>query len=82
MEHIFTKFFDGEKFRYYFDGKPYRNSKRDFKYGCFAVTHDVGKTFPVSLGNNKQTTRNSMAHCYAHYCKLTVIEIQTQTQTK
>jgi hypothetical protein len=71
----FTKTFDGKKFHYCFNGKPYRNSGRDFKYGCFATSRETGNSFPVSLGNSKESTLRSMAHCYAHYCDMEVIEI-------
>lgn len=71
----FTKTFDGKKFHYCFNGKPYRNSGRDFKYGCFATSRETGKSFPVSLGNSQESTLRSMAHCYAHYCDMEVIEI-------
>jgi hypothetical protein len=71
----FTKTFDGKKYHYSFDGKPYRNSTRDFKYGCFVTSRETGKSFPVSLGNNKESTLRSMAHSYAHYCDMEVTEI-------
>ena len=71
----FNKTFDGKKWHYSFNGNPYRNSARDFKYGCFCTSRETGKTFPVSLGNNRESTLKSMAHCYAHYCDMEVIEI-------
>lgn len=70
-----TKTFDGKKFHYSFNGKPYRNSTRDFKYGCVCTSRETGNSFLVSLGNSKESTLRSMAHCYAHYCDMEVIEI-------
>ena len=73
--NTFSKTFDGKKWHYSFNGNPYRNSARDFKYGCFCTSRETGKTFPVSLGNNRESTLKSMAYCYAHYCDMEVIEI-------
>lgn len=70
-----TKTFDGKKYSYSFNGKHFRNSARDFKYGCIATSRETGRSFMVSLGNNRESTLKSMAHCYAHYCDMEVIEI-------
>ena len=74
----FTKTFDGKKFHYNFNGKNFRNSTKDFKYGCFVTSRESGDSWPVSLGNNAESTRKSMAHCYAHYCDMVVVEIKSE----
>ena len=70
-----TKTFDGKKYHYFFNGKLFRNSTRNFKYACIATSRETGNSFMVSLGNDKQSTLKSMAHCYAHYCDLEVVEV-------
>lgn len=70
-----TKTFDGKKYHYFFNGKLFRNSTRNFKYACIATSRETGNSFMVSLGNDKLSTLKSMAHCYAHYCDLEVVEV-------
>lgn len=76
-----TKSLNGKKFTYYCNGEVYKNSTRDFKYACVAITRQAkgaiseGKEFIISLGNKKDTTYNSMARFYRH-CDLEVVEIQ------
>lgn len=76
-----TKTFNGKKFTYFCNGEVYKNSTRDFKYACVAITRQAkgaiseGKEFIISLGNKKDTTYNSMARFYGH-CDLQVVEIQ------
>ena len=74
-----TKTFDGKKYHYFFNGKLFRNSTRNFKYACIATSRETGNSFMVSLGNDKQSTLKSMAHCYAHYCDLEVFEVISRT---
>jgi hypothetical protein len=74
-----TKTFDGKKYHYFFNGKLFRNSTRNFKYACIATSRETGNSFMVSLGNDKQSTLKSMAHCYAHYCDLEVVEVASVT---
>lgn len=71
----FTKVFDGKTFHYYYNGKLFRNSKKEFKYGCIAISKEDGESWAISIGNNKVTTRNSMAFRYVHFCDLEVLEI-------
>lgn len=76
-----TKSFNGKKYSYFCDGNLYKNSSRDYKYACVATTRQAkgaiseGNVFIVSLGNNAQSTYNSMARFYGH-CDLEVVEIQ------
>lgn len=70
-----TKTFDGKKYHYFFNGNIFRNSYKDFKYACIA--HNNGKSWVLSLGNDKESTYRSKAQFYAHWCeKLEVVEIQ------
>lgn len=75
-----TKTFDGKKYHYFFNGKLFRNSTRNFKYACIATSRETGNSFMVSLGNDKLSTLKSMAHCYAHYCNLEVVEVATEAE--
>lgn len=76
-----TKTFDGKKFHYFLGGNLYRNSTRDFKYACVAITREAkgatseGYEFIISLGNNSTSTYNSMAKFYGH-CDLRIEEIR------
>ena len=74
MEKV-TKTFDGKKYYYKYGDKTVRNSKHDYKYACVARSRQTGNSWVLSLGNNKQTTYNSMARFYAHYCDLVIVDI-------
>ena len=76
-----TKTFDGKKYHYFFNGKLFRNSTRNFKYACIATSRETGNSFMVSLGNDRLSTLKSMSHCYAHYCNLKVVEIASEAST-
>lgn len=73
MKNSVTKIYDGKKWQYTFNGKVYRNSKREFRYACLASYNS--KKWVLSLGNDKVSTYNSMARFYAH-CQLEVVEIE------
>lgn len=74
MKNVYKEF-DGLNWSYYFDGNCFRHGKREFRYACVATSN--GRSFVVSLGNNKVSTRRSMANCYAHWVdSLEVFEIQ------
>jgi len=70
-----TKTYNGKRYIYRYGDKVFRTSKRDYRYVCIATSRESLKSWPVSLGNNIQSTRNSMAFHLAHYCDLQVIEI-------
>lgn len=76
-----TKTIVNGRYNYSLNGELYRTSKREFKYACVATTRidkgavKEGVIFIISLGNNKQSTYNSMAQYYRH-CDLEIIEIK------
>ena len=75
MANIVYKAFDGKQWRYSYNEQHYRNSKREFKYACIAFND--GRSWVLSLGNDKDSTYRSKAQFYAHWCeKLEVVEIQ------
>ena len=73
----------GGKWEYTFNEQTFRTSKREYKYACVATTRlskgaaSEGRAFVISLGNNYQSTYNSMARSYSH-CDLEVVEINTK----
>lgn len=68
-----TKTRKGDKMQYFCNGRLYRTSKRDYKYACVAFD-DAGNCSIISLGNNANSTYNSMATFYSH-CNLKIFEI-------
>lgn len=72
----FTKTFDGKKYNYFFNGKLYRSSKNDYKFGCAAINKANGNEYPAALGNNEDSTLKSNWKRYCEYCNLVVIEIK------
>lgn len=66
---------DGKKNLYYFGGKLVRKSARDFAFACIATSQQTGRTWVISLGNTRESTYNSMARFYKHYCDLEVITV-------
>ena len=76
-----TKTFNGKKFTYFCNGNVYKNSTRDYKFACVAITRKAkgalteGHEFIISLGNKANSTYNSYARFYAH-CDLEVVAIQ------
>lgn len=76
-----TKSFNGKRFTYFCNGEVYKNSTRDFKYACVAISRQAkgaiseGEQFIISLGNKVESTYNSMARFYSH-CDLEVVEIK------
>lgn len=74
--------FDGKQFFYENEeGKQLRKGKIDFKFACVAETvknngySTDGKLFVIAFGNKRESTMQSMAHCYPG-CNLHVIEIE------
>ncbi len=81
MANNVTKTFNGKKYTYSINGRAYRQSTRDFKYACVAISRvakgaaSEGNEFIISLGNHYQSTYNSMARFYDH-CDLRIEEIK------
>jgi len=80
MEAQVIKSENNGKFIYSFNGKVFRNSKRDYRFGLmFKSVKSMGGSvdgdfYLVALGNNANNLVSSWKHIY-HYGELKVVEI-------
>lgn len=83
MEQV-IKQVKGNKFIYTFKGKVVRTSTKEFKFACIAKAKESdaicrdfwGFEKVISLGNNRESTLNSMKIRYGINWTLSVVEIQ------